>query len=84
MVDGYDSGQPLSSVTAVKLSFSLPSRPSLNASTLPLGKVSDGSWHGAGLQLSVAGRWRIDVVIQEAAEGVTVPLELDVAAAGGG
>jgi len=84
MIDGYDSGQPLTSVTAVKLSFSLPSNPSLNASTLPLAKASDGSWRGAGLQLSVAGRWHIDAVIQEAAGGVTVPLELAVPAAGGG
>jgi copper transport protein len=84
LIDGYDSGQPLTSVTAVKLSFSLPRKPSLNASTLPLEKASDGSWRGTGLQLSVAGRWRIDVVIQEAAGGVTVPLELDVMAAPGG
>jgi copper transport protein len=84
MIDGYDSGQPLTSVTAVKLVFSLPSKPSLNASPLPLEKAPDGSWHGAGLQLSVAGRWHVDVVIQEAAGGVTVPLELDVAAAAGG
>jgi len=84
MIDGYDSGQPVTSVTAVKLDFSLPGKPSLNASTLPLEKAPDGSWRGAGLQLSVAGRWHIDVVVQEAAGGVTVPLELDVAAAGGG
>jgi len=83
-VDGYDSGQPMTSVTAAKLAFSLPGKPSLNASTLALNKASDGSWHGAGLQLSVAGRWHIDVVIQEAAGGVTVPLKLDVKAAGGG
>ena len=84
MIDSYDSGQPLPSVTAVKLAFSLPSKPSLNASALELGRVSDGSWRGAGLQLSVVGRWHIDVVIQEAAGGVTVPLELDVTAAPGG
>ncbi|MCX6371604.1 MAG: copper resistance protein CopC [Actinobacteria bacterium] len=84
LIDGYDSGQPLTSATAVKLAFSLPSKPSLNASTLPLGKASDGSWRGAGLQLSVAGRWHIDVVVQEAAGGVTVPLELGVPAPGGG
>jgi hypothetical protein len=84
MIDGYDSGQPLPSVTAVKLAFSLPSKPSLSASTLALGKASDGSWRGAGLQLSMGGRWHIDVVVQEVAGGVTVPLELDVMAAPGG
>ncbi|MCX6365004.1 MAG: hypothetical protein NTW58_12730, partial [Actinobacteria bacterium] len=84
IIDGYDSGQPLTSVSAVNLAFSLPSKPSLNASTLPLGKAPHGSWHGAGLQLSVVGRWHFDVVVQDAAGGVTVPLELDVTAAGGG
>jgi copper transport protein len=83
-IDGYDSGQALTSVTAVKLVFSLPSKPTLSASTLQLGRVSDGSWRRAGLQLSVVGRWHIDVVVQEAAGGVTVPLDVDVKAAGGG
>ena len=84
LVDGYDSGQPLPSVTGVKLAFSLPSKPSLNASTLDLGRVSGGAWRGAGLQLSVVGRWHIDVVVREDAGGVTVPLDLDVKAAVGG
>jgi copper transport protein len=84
VIDGYDSGQSLTSVTEVKLVFSLPDKPSLNASRLELGRVSDGSWRGAGLQLSVVGRWHIDVVVQEAAGGVTVPLDLDVKAAAGG
>jgi copper transport protein len=84
MIDGYDSGQPLPAVTTVTLAFSLPSKPSLSASTLALGKVSDGSWRGAGLQLSMGGRWHIDVTVQEAAGAVTVPLELDVMAAAGG
>jgi len=80
MVDGYDSGQPVSSVTAVTLQFSLPSQPSLSQSQLALGEVSGGTWRGSGLQLSVVGRWQVDVLVQEAAGGVTVPLQLDVAA----
>jgi len=80
MVDGYDSGQPVSSVTAVTLQFSLPSQPSLCQSQLALGEVSGGTWRGSGLQLSVVGRWQVDVLVQEAAGGVTVPLQLDVAA----
>lgn len=83
-IDGYDSGQPLASVTGVTLELSLPGKPSLNASTLTLGEVSDGSWRGSGLQLSVVGRWHIDVVVQEAAGGVTVPLDVEVTAAAGG
>ena len=80
VVDGYDSGQPLSSVTGVTLQFSLPSQPTLSSSQLALGEVSGGTWRGSGLQLSVVGRWQIDVVVQEASGGVTVPLQLDVAA----
>jgi copper transport protein len=80
MVDGYDSGQPLTSVTGVTLQFSLPSQPSLSQSQLALGEVSGGTWRGSGLQLSVVGHWQIDVLVQEAAGGVTVPLQLDVAA----
>ena len=80
VVDGYDSGQPLGSVTGVMLQFSLPSQPSLSQSQLALGEVSGGTWRGSGLQLSVVGRWQVDVLVQEAAGGVTVPLQLDVAA----
>ena len=80
VVDGYDSGQPLTSVTGVTLQFSLPSQPTLSSSQLALGEVSGGTWRGSGLQLSVVGRWQIDVLVQEAAGGVTVPLQLDVAA----
>ena len=79
-VDGYDSGQPQSSVTGVTLQFSLPSRPTLSSSQLALGEVSGGIWRGSGLQLSVVGRWQVDVLVQEAAGGVTVPLQIDVAA----
>jgi copper transport protein len=81
MVDGYDSGQPLSSVTGVTLQFSLPSQPSLSPSQLSLGKVSGGTWRGSGLELSVIGRWQVDVLVQEAAGGVTVPLQIDIAPA---
>ena len=81
MVDSYDSGQPLTSVSAVSLDFSLPSKPTLSGSTLALKKGAGGVWQGAGLQLSVVGHWSIDVTVQEAAGGVTVPFELDVKAA---
>ena len=80
IVNGYDSGRPLSSVTGVTLQFSLPSQPSLSSSQLPLGEVSSGTWRGSGLQLSVVGRWQVDVLVQGAAGGVTVPLQIDVAA----
>ena len=81
IVDSYDGGQPLSSVTGVTLQFSLPSQPSLSQSQLALGEVSGGTWRGSGLQLSVIGRWQVDVLVQETAGGVTVPLQIDIAAA---
>jgi len=83
-IGGYDSGQPLASVTGVTLELSLPGKPSLISSTLVLVEVSGGSWRGSALQLSAVGRWRVNVVVQEAAGGVRAPLELDVKAAPGG
>jgi copper transport protein len=80
-VDSYDSGQPLESVTAVRLDFSLPSKPTLSGSTLALSKAYAGTWQGAGLQLSVVGHWSVTVTVEEANGGVTVPFELDVKAA---
>jgi copper transport protein len=79
-VEGYDSGDPLSGVAAVKLEFSLPDDPSLGTSSLKLGSGSGGTWRGAGMQLSVAGRWRANVVVEQAAGGAAVPLDLDVRA----
>jgi len=80
-VDAYDSGRPLASVSGVRLDFSLPSKPTLSGSTLALSKAAGGSWQGAGLQLSVVGHWSIDVTVQGATGGVSVPFELDVKAA---
>jgi hypothetical protein len=46
-----------------------------------LTRAPDGSWTGGGLDFSVAGRWQVDVAIQEEAKGSVVPLELTVPAA---
>jgi copper transport protein len=79
-LEGYEGGQPPASVTGVGLQFSLPSQPTLGSSQLALRETAPGRWQGGGLQLSVVGRWHVDVVVQEAAAGVTVPLQLDVKA----
>jgi copper transport protein len=79
-LEGYDGGQP-PSVTGVTLQFTLPSQPTLGSSQLSLSETAPGRWQGSGLQLSVVGRWRVDVVVQEAATGVTVPLQVEVRAA---
>ena len=79
--DDYDTGDPLKTVTAVSLKCTLPARPSVAPVTVELAKAPDGSWTGGGLDFSVAGRWQVDVAIQEEAKGSVVPLELTVPAA---
>ncbi len=68
-------------MTAVSLKCALPARPSMAPVEVELNKASDGSWTGAGLDFSVAGRWQVGVSIQEEAKGTVVPLELTVPAA---
>ena len=77
-VDDYDTGKPLLGVTSVSLGFSLPSQPSVNASTLQLRRASEGTWRGSGLELSIVGSWSVTVLVQEPSGGVDVPLTLRV------
>ena len=79
-VDDYDTGDPLKTVTAVSMKCSLPERPSVAAVSVKLDKAPDGSWTGSGLDFSVAGRWKVEVAVQEEAKGTVVPLELTVRA----
>jgi copper transport protein len=71
---GYDSGRPISA-RGVRLEFSLPSNPTV-ASSLNLTLGQGGTWTGQGTNLSIDGQWDIDVVVQEAATAVDVPLRL--------
>ena len=73
-VVGYDSGRPLPA-RGVRLEFSLPSNPTV-ASSLNLVRGPGGTWTGQGTNLSIDGQWDIDVVIQQAATGLDVPLRL--------
>jgi copper transport protein len=73
-VVGYDSGRPLPA-RGVRLEFSLPSNPTV-ASSLNLAPGPGGTWTGQGTNLSIDGQWDIDVVIQQAATAVDVPLRL--------
>ncbi len=79
---GYDSGQPLSTVTAVRMECSQPARPGLAPVTITLRRAGDGSWTGDGLEFSVAGPWKVNVYVQETSSGVVVPLELTIAGSG--
>ena len=78
-VDDYTSGKPLAAARAVALELSLPSHPGVGPSAVALTRGSGGTWQGRGLQLSIAGQWSINVVIEEAATAVVVPLTIDVA-----
>ena len=79
-VDDYDTGDPLETVTAVRMKCALPERPSVAPVTVRLEKAPDGSWTGSGLDFSVAGRWTVEVAVQEEATGTVVPLELTIPA----
>ena len=79
-VDDYDTGDPLKTVTAVSMKCSLPERPTVAAVAVKLDKAPDGSWTGSGLDFSVAGRWKVEVAVQEEAKGTVVPLELTIRA----
>lgn len=80
-VDDYDTGDPLRTITAVRLDCSLPTRPAMAPVTTKLRRAADGSWRGGGLDFSVAGRWRVDVVVQQESTGTTVPLDILVSPA---
>jgi copper transport protein len=70
----YDTGGPLPARN-VRLGFSLSSNPNVS-SGLSLAREADGRWSGRGTNLSIAGRWEVDVVVQEATTAVDVPLRL--------
>ena len=80
-VNDYVTDKTTAAVTGVQLQFSLPADPAMAPTTLTLKKQPDGTWSATGLQLSMGGKWRIDVMVQEAAGAVTVPINVTVAAA---
>ena len=75
----YASRQALTGVRSVQLDFSLPEQTTVPPSTLALSKGPGGIWRGTGLELSVKGRWDIQMLVQEAATAVVVPLTIDAA-----
>jgi hypothetical protein len=77
-VDDYSSGKPFAGARGVQLQVSLPSHPAIGPSTVTLAKQPDDTWTGSGLQLSIAGRWTVDAVVQEANTAVVIPLSVDV------
>ena len=70
----YDTRSPLPA-RSVRLEFSLSSNPNV-ASGLSLTRGNGGIWTGVGTNLSIDGHWAIDVVVEEAATAIDVPLRL--------
>ncbi len=75
----YDTGRPLPA-DHVRLTCSLPARPDLAPAELDLARAADGSWHGQGSILAIAGTWAITTLVERTDGGVTVPMELRVGA----
>ncbi len=76
-VDRYGTATP-APARAVALDFTLPSHVGVGAN-LALRHGADGVWRGRGLQLSIVGAWRCEVVVGPPATAVVVPLSLRIA-----
>ena len=73
-ITDFDTGRP-APATSVTLTFSLPSQPSLGQQTLALQRQGT-DWVGRGTTLSMFGTWSVQVTVQEATTGTSVPLRL--------
>ncbi len=76
----YDTGQPPDGVRGVTLELSLPAKPALGTSRVELQDAGGAVWTASGMELGVAGTWRVTVVVERRSTGVTVPLEVDIGA----
>jgi nitrogen fixation protein FixH len=76
----FDTGAPLPGVTGASLTFTLPARADLGSSTLDLNRGAGGAWSAQGTNLSIAGTWQLQALVQQGAHATTVPLRLTTAA----
>jgi copper transport protein len=76
----YDSLRPVKA-QLVTLTFDLPSRPDLGASTLDLSRQRDGTYVAVAPNLSVSGRWDVTALIQQGSQSAEVPLTITTRAA---
>lgn len=60
----------------MSLRFSLPEQPGVGGSALELAQSQAGMWTGEGTNLSVAGTWRVGVLIEQAADSLEISLEV--------
>lgn len=65
----------------VSLRFAFLEDPSIGQSSLELARAGDGTYRGTGTNASLAGRWRVTVLIETGADSVEIPLEVRIGAA---
>ena len=73
----YDTGAAVNA-SAVRLTFRLPSRPDVGASTLDLVQQSAGVFAGTGANLSIEGNWSVTALVTEPTTSVEVDLTVSV------
>jgi hypothetical protein len=76
----FDTGLVVNA-TAVRLSFSLPARPDIGASTLQLARQAGGIFTAAGANLSLEGTWLVSALVAEPTTSVQVDLQVTVQSA---
>jgi uncharacterized membrane protein len=76
----YDTGAPVNA-TAVRLTFSLPSKPAIGASTLDLRLQKSSLFAAAGANLSLEGTWLVAALVTEPTTSVEVDLQVSVKSA---
>ncbi|HEV3475413.1 MAG TPA: copper resistance protein CopC, partial [Actinomycetota bacterium] len=74
-VEDFDSGDPLDA-RQVTLRFSIPERSDIGTSELPL-RLEDEVWVGQGTNLSVGGTWEVAVLVEQTADSIQIPVELE-------
>ena len=73
----YDTGEPLDAVR-VALRFTIPERPDFGPALLELEPTELGTWEGSGTAIAQPATWRVTVIVTFAADGLEIPLDLDV------
>lgn len=73
----YDTGEPVDAIR-VALRFTIPERPDFGPALLELEPTEPGMWTGSGTAIAQPARWRVTVIITFAADGVEIPLDVDV------